>query len=158
MVDDELNDQQMLALALETAGITNPLRTVSSGNEAIRYLKGEGKYSDRSLYPYPGILMTDLKMPQGNGFSVLDYLQKNPEFRIVPTLVWSASADHDDICKAYLMGAHAYLQKPTGFNDLVRLLKSFHDFWVECEIPQTDESGRILPSQSTGKLSERYTR
>ena len=146
----------MLLLALESARITLPVQVVSSGNEAIRYLKGEGEYADRADYPYPAFLITDLKMPQGSGFVVLDYLQQNPEFRIVPTLVFSASSDHDDICKTYTMGAHAYLKKPTAFNDLVRLLKCFYQFWIECEVPQTDNSGRILPTHSPGKLGERF--
>jgi len=146
----------MLLLALETAGISHPVQLVSSGNEAISYFKGEGKYANRADYPYPGFLITDLKMPQGSGFSVLGYLQQNPDFRIVPTLVFSASADHDDVSKAYAMGAHAYLKKPTAFNDLVRLLKRFYEFWIECEVPQTDSSGRILPTESAGKLGERF--
>ena len=148
----------MLLLGLESARVTHLVQLVSSGNEAIDYLKGEGKYADRADYPYPGFLITDLKMPQGSGFCVLDHLQKNPQFRIVPTLVFSASADHDDVCKAYAMGAHAYLKKPTGFNDLVRLLKCFFDFWIECEVPQTDAQGKILPTVSAGKLSERFSK
>ena len=158
IAEDEPNDQRMFELALETAGISEPVQFVPNGNEAIRYLTGEGKYAERSRFAFPGFLITDLKMAQGSGFVILEFLKRNPQLCIVPTLIFSASTDSDDVCKAYLLGAHAYLKKPTAFTDLVRLIKLFYEFWSECEVPEIDSVGHLLPTQSQGKLGETYFR
>ena len=158
LVEDDPNDQQLFELALQTASIPVPMRALKSGAEALRYLKGLGLYADRSLFPYPSFLITDLKMPQGSGFCILEYLHQNPDFQIIPTLILSASSDPDDVRRAYNLGASAFLKKPTSFNELTRILKCFYEFWIECETPLADPSGRILPTDSTAKLGEGFER
>ena|SRR5688572_10136648 len=53
-------------------------QTVSSGNQAIAYLNGEGKFNDRSTFEFPGYIITDLEMRDRDGFAVLDFLKSNP--------------------------------------------------------------------------------
>ena len=55
----------------------DPIHVVDNGLEAIAYMKGEGKYSDRNKFAYPTFIMTDLKMPEVDGFAVLDLLALN---------------------------------------------------------------------------------
>ena|SRR5437867_4665153 len=71
LVEDDPNDQNLVEMALRDAGATGPIQSVSSGEQAIAYLAGDGQYSDRSRFPYPSFVITDLKMPNGDGFSVL---------------------------------------------------------------------------------------
>ena len=51
---------------------------VEDGEEVISYLKGEGIYADREKYPFPILLLLDLKMPKINGFQVLEWLHTRP--------------------------------------------------------------------------------
>ena len=60
------------------------INLVSSGNEAIAHLIGEGKFGDRKAYPFPSIVILDLKMEDGNGFDILEFMQGNPGWNIVP--------------------------------------------------------------------------
>ena len=76
---------------------TDPIQIVRDGIEAIAYMMGEGKYSDRQKYAYPTFIITDLKMPRADGFAVLEFLKGNPQWKVIPTIVLSASADLDDI-------------------------------------------------------------
>jgi CheY-like chemotaxis protein len=69
---------------------------------------GEGKFSNRTEFAYPTFIMTDLKMPSADGFAVLEFLKGNPEWAVIPTIVFSASSDLDDIKKAYMLGASSY--------------------------------------------------
>ena len=156
VVDDDPNDLILIERAFRAIGVKDPIHTISGGQEAIAYMMGEGKYSDRVLYPYPTFISTDLKMPGGDGFSVLEHLQQNPEWAVIPTVVLTSSRDLDDIKKSYMLGASSYHVKPASTDGLRSQLKVLHDYWMTCEVPQVDTTGRQLRTQSGGKLGERF--
>lgn len=156
VVDDDQNDLFLIERAFRKIGVTDPIRTVGGGREAIAYMMGEGKYADRKEYAYPTFITTDLRMPDIDGFSVLQHLKKNPEWSIIPTVVLTSSNDLDDIKKAYMLGASSYHVKPNSAEALQKQLKVLHDYWLTCEVPQVDSSGRHLRTESSGKLGERF--
>jgi CheY-like chemotaxis protein len=154
VVEDDGNDRLLLQLAFSRIGITDPITFVQGGAEALAYLRGEAEYCRRERYPYPSFLITDLKMPGLDGFSVLAHLKENPEHAIMPTIVLSASSDPDDIRLAYAMGAHSYLVKPVELEELFRLLKMTYDYWRSCDFPYTDTNGKHVCSGRAGKLGQ----
>ena len=156
IVDDDANDLTLIEAAFRAVGVKDPIHTVNGGREAIAYMMGEGKYSDRSKYAYPTFITTDLKMPGADGFAVLEHLKNNPEWAVIPTVVLTASRDLDDIKKAYMLGASSYHVKPGSPDDLNHLLRVLHDYWKSCEVPEVDSTGRQLHTDSTGKLGERF--
>jgi len=156
IVDDDANDLALIEAAFRAIGVKDPIHTVNGGREAIAYMMGEGKYSDRNKYAYPTFITTDLKMPGADGFAVLEHLKNNPESAVIPTVVLTSSSDLDDIKKAYMLGASSYHVKPNLPDDLNRLLRVLHDYWVTCEVPEVDSTGRQMHTDSTGKLGERF--
>lgn len=157
IVDDDPNDLVLMERAFRAIGITDPIHTVKGGEEAIAYMMGEGKFSDRNRYAYPTFIMTDLKMPGADGFAVLEYLKHNPEWAVIPTVVLTSSRDLDDIKKAYMLGASSFHVKPNSTEALQRQLKVLHDYWMTCEVPEVDATGRRLRTDSAGKLGERFS-
>ena len=156
VVDDDANDLFLIERAFRAIGVTDPIHTINGGQEAIAYMKGEGKFSDRNVYAYPTFITTDLKMPGADGFAVLEYLKKNPEWAVIPTVVLSSSHDLDDIKKAYMLGCSSYHVKPSSTDGLRAQLKVLHDYWLTCEVPEVDSTGRQLRTDSVGKLGERF--
>lgn len=156
VVDDDPNDLFLIEKAFRDIGVTDPIRTINSGRDAIAYIMGEGKYSDRSVYVYPSFITIDLKMPGTDGFDVLEHLKENPEWAIIPTVVLTSSRDLDDIKKAYMLGASSYHVKPTSPDALRQQLKVLHAYWMTCEVPEVDRTGRQLKTDSDGKLGERF--
>jgi len=156
VVEDDPDDQTLIQRAFRKIGIKSPIHVVGDGAEAIAYMRGEGKYADREKFAYPTFITTDLKMPKADGFAVLEFLKKNPEWKIIPAVVLSASRDLDDIKKSYLLGASSYHVKPQSMEKLEQQLKILHDYWLTCEVPQVDISGRQLDTDSKGKLGERF--
>ena len=129
-----------------------------NGDDAIAYLKGDGKYSDRSQFEFPSYILTDLKMAPGDGFNILQFIKENPALSIIPVVMLSSSDDDDDIRHAYLLGASSFFVKPVGLNALQALLQDIHNYWTKCEVPQVDADGYATDTDSYGKAGARYTK
>ena len=156
VVEDDPNDQFLVERAFRAIGVTDPIQVVGDGVEAIAYMMGEGKYSDRETFAYPTFIITDLKMPRADGFAVLEFLKGNPEWAVIPTIVLSASSDLDDIKKSYMLGASSYHLKPHSPEELERQLAVINAYWMTCQVPEVDVTGKQLRTNSVGKLGERF--
>ena len=156
VVEDDPNDQMLVERAFRKIGVTDPIQIVGDGAEAIAYMMGEGKYADREKFAYPTFVITDLKMPRADGFAVLEFLKGNPQWAIIPTIVLSASSDLDDIKKSYMLGASSYHVKPQDQAELRNQLAVIHAYWMTCQVPEVDITGKQLRTESGGKLGERF--
>ena len=119
-----------MRLAIQKAALPNPLFVARDGQEVLDYLAGEGPYSDRTRYPFPSLLLLDIKMPRLNGFDVLSWLQERPEFSQLPIVVLTTSNLDEDIKRAKELGADEYRVKPSGMKDLVELLRELQASWL----------------------------
>ncbi len=131
LAEDDDNDVFLMGRAFDRVGIRNPLSVVHNGQEAIDYLAGKGAYADRKKHPLPGLLLLDLKMPWMDGFDVLAWLRKRPEFNTLPVVVLTSSKLQADIDKSREMGVYDYRVKPHDFDDLVRLLDDVRLCWLD---------------------------
>jgi len=156
IVEDDPNDQFLIERAFRTIGVTDPIQMVADGAEAIAYMMGKGKYSDRKKFAYPTFVITDLKMPKSDGFAVLEFLKSNPEWKVIPTIVLSASADVDDIKKSYMLGASSYHVKPNTSEELHKQLSVINAYWMTCQVPVVDITGKQVRTDSKGILGERF--
>jgi CheY-like chemotaxis protein len=130
LVEDEENDAELLKMAFQSNQISNPIQWVKDGVEAIAYLNGEGDYADRTVYPFPEVMILDLKMPRMNGLELLAWIRNNPDFRVIPTIIMTSSRQDADIAKAYELGANTYMIKPSTFTELTKLIKAAHEYWT----------------------------
>jgi len=133
--EDDENDAIILERALRKVGFQNPFRFCRDGTDVIEYLKAEGRYQDRREFPFPRVLITDLKMPKMGGIEILKWLYHHPECNLIPKIVFTASRQASDVQEAYRWGANSYLVKPGGYERLREMLKLFFDYWNMCEIP-----------------------
>jgi CheY-like chemotaxis protein len=137
LVEDEDNDATLVQMAFKRNKIENPVQWARDGLEAVAYLNGEGVYADRTRYPFPEVLILDLKMPRMNGLELLAWIREHPEFRVIPTIIMTSSRHDPDIEKAYTLGANTYMLKPSAFEELARLVKLAHDYWAASVKPRT---------------------
>ena len=130
--ENEPDDVLLTQQALKEAGADNPLVSVPDGDEVIRYLKGEGRYSDRTAYPLPCLLLLDLKMPRLTGLAVLQWLHEHPEVKAkLSVVVLSSWDDQADVQAAEALGAADYLLKPNRFDELVDLMRQVKRRWLD---------------------------
>lgn len=140
LVEDDLNDIFLVKRAFKMASIQNPLQIVTDGQEALNYLRGEGKYADRVTYPLPKLMVMDIKMPRRSGFEVLEWIKSGHQrLRRIPVVIVSASDNPEDINRAYELGANAYMVKPMDFLAVEHLFESITHYWgLECAKPELE--------------------
>ncbi|HEY3862088.1 MAG TPA: response regulator [Verrucomicrobiae bacterium] len=128
LVDDSANDLLLLREAFEKIGFAPALAEVYNGEEAIAYLSGKGSFADRRAHPFPSLVLLDLNMPRKNGFEVLAWVRAQTVIKRVPIIILSASLREEDVEQAFALGVNAFLVKPTGFSDLVRMAVILRDW------------------------------
>ena len=140
LVEDDVNDVFFFKHALEHAEVPNPLNIVADGQEAIEYLSGDNRFSDREQYPLPSVLVLDLKMPRKTGLEALEWIRAREQFNCLPVIIFSSSAHREDVVRAYELGANAFIVKPPGIAARTRFAKSLKEFWLDFnEAPAIDE-------------------
>jgi CheY-like chemotaxis protein len=130
VAEDSREEVEIFTLALERARVNLPVRFVSSGEEAVEYLKGEGRFADRAQHPLPTVLLLDLKMPGMGGFGVLAWIRKEESgVSRLPVVVFTSSEEPEDINHAYDLGANSYLVKPVGLENLEKIARLLESYW-----------------------------
>ena len=136
VVEDEEHDVFFLERAMRKAGVKNPLHVAPTGEEAMAYLAGEGKYGDRSLYPLPSMLFLDLHLPGRSGLEVLTWLRKQPKLDSIIVILLTSSKEVQEIATAYELGANSYLVKPPSVDSLMVLMNALNQY--ESELGQNE--------------------
>jgi CheY-like chemotaxis protein len=130
LAEDEEDYVLLIRHAFLRANIQNPLHVVWNGQEAIAYLKGEGKYANREEYPLPDLFLLDIKMPRLNGLEVLKWVRQQPTLSALRILVLTSSDEIRDVNEAYRLGANSFLVKPLDFEDFASLSRLINEFWL----------------------------
>jgi CheY-like chemotaxis protein len=131
VADDDAEDCMLIKEAFKEGLLLNGLRFVEDGEELMDYLRHQGKYTDPSLSPRPGIILLDLNMPRKDGREALKEIKSDPELRGIPVVILTTSKDEEDILKSYNIGANSYITKPVTFSGLVDAIKSLGKYWLE---------------------------
>lgn len=71
----------------------------------------------------PDLLVLDVHMPAGDGFSVHDRVQRHPELALKPVVYMTHDPGPEIECMAREHGAIALLHKPFDAGELVRVIR-----------------------------------
>jgi CheY-like chemotaxis protein len=130
-VDDEASDAQLFGRAVRKSGLDIRLKVLTSGAQAIDYLQAKGSYADRSLHPFPDVIVLDLKMPGLNGFDFLAWRKVSALFQSIPVVIFSALGSESDVKRVFELGANKHLLKPEVSKDWSRVVLEIYDFAAE---------------------------
>jgi CheY-like chemotaxis protein len=117
IADDSADDVLLTKHQFEKSKIINPIQVVSNGESVINYLEGNGAYRDREKFPYPILLLLDLRMPRKGGLEVLEWQQTHSRHNSLPIIMFTGSSDVKEMNRAYQLGARSFLTKPVSFAD-----------------------------------------
>jgi CheY-like chemotaxis protein len=127
LVEDDPADVLMTREAFELYKIANPLHVVGDGEEAMQFLRQEGKYSGA---PRPALIMLDLNLPKLDGREVLAEIKADERLRSIPVVVLTTSAAEEDIIRSYNTHANAYVTKPVNFDRFMQVVRQIDEFFV----------------------------
>lgn len=131
VVEDNEDHVFLLRHAFQKAGILDPVQVAATGEDAIAYLAGTGRYSDWKEFPLPSMVLLDLKLPGIGGFEVLTWIRQHPGLKTLRVAMLTSSDLAQEIKHAYELGANMFLTKPVDLDRLVEMMKVLHAHWVQ---------------------------
>ncbi len=75
----------------------------------------------------PDLVLLDIKMPDMDGFEVLQSLKSNPDTSRTPVIMLTSKADTGSIFESKSLKANDYIIKPTHLEDLIALVRRYLD-------------------------------
>ncbi len=70
------------------------------------------------------VVFLDLNMPRKSGFQFLEEIRNEPDLKTIPVIIYSTSADDDNISLSHNLGANFYAVKPYNFQDLMKMISN----------------------------------
>jgi CheY-like chemotaxis protein len=128
LVEDNKGDVGLIEEVFEESKIKNQLHIAEDGEEAMRYLHGEGKFSGSRL---PDLILLDLNLPKKDGREVLREIKEDENLNNIPVIVLTTSNAEKDVLEAYGLHANAYITKPLDFDQFIKVVESIENFWLE---------------------------
>lgn len=127
LVEDNEDDMLLIDEAFAEAKLMNVIQKVRDGEEALAYLRREGRYKNAHR---PGLVLLDINMPKKSGFEVLAAMKEDPQLRPIPVVMLTMSDREEDIVRSYAAGACSYVRKPMSVEEFAHVVKEFELYWT----------------------------
>ena len=101
VVDDSSTTRSLIASHLSGSGEYEVLEA-GSGFEALKILPS------RKI----DLIITDINMPDINGLELISFVQENPIYRDIPTMIITTEDSEEDRKRGMELGAREYVVKP----------------------------------------------
>ncbi len=120
IVDDEPDIRELLDITLSRMGLqTHSAATLEEAKELVARVQ-------------PDLCLTDMRLPDGNGISLVQYIQQ--EFPHIPVAMITAHGSVETAISALKAGAFDFISKPVELENLRRLISSalpLHDLQLQ---------------------------
>jgi len=127
LVEDDPGDVLLVREAFAERDLGERLDVVGDGEQAMRYVRGEGDYAGRER---PDLILLDLNLPRKSGAEVLAELKGDAGLATIPVVILTTSEAEEDVLSAYNRHANAYITKPADFARFREIVHRLDDFFV----------------------------
>ncbi|MCC5919578.1 MAG: PAS domain-containing protein [Cyclobacteriaceae bacterium] len=116
VVDDNEVNAFLLESMLKKEVSQIEVKTCGSGKEALQILSKEA---------LPSFIITDLQMPNLDGFDICRFVKSSPNYSQIPVVAWSAATDRKAVDAIEKAGFDAHISKPIDKSEFAELLTDF---------------------------------
>ncbi|HEY3854033.1 MAG TPA: response regulator [Verrucomicrobiae bacterium] len=124
IVDDNADDAALIKRAVFSLHPRCAVRVLTCAKELKEWVDGEGEFADREQFPYPCLILLDLRMPEMTGLELLEWLKDQPRHSAIPVIAVSSFDRQREIRKSYQLGARTFLSKPISAEELRTAIRS----------------------------------
>jgi CheY-like chemotaxis protein len=125
-IDDDPDDTELYC---EAVNYLNSAEFIHTNKENINCLTANNGCTAVDLLPIlkelPDYIFLDINMPVMGGKECLKHLKSNPAFSNIPVIMFSTAFGTDDAKEFKALGANDCILKPSGFNQLVKILSRY---------------------------------
>ena len=141
LVDNDEDCRTLIRDAIEQGKLDNPVYEVASGEEALAFLKREGKYADA---PRPGLVYLDIEMPGMDGQQTLKAIRQDVRFADVAVVMMTGVTDDEQKRLAMASGANSYTNKPTDAMTFMQTVVQSTNYWLRIhQFPSPQERQNV---------------
>jgi CheY-like chemotaxis protein len=127
LVEDSTDEAELTIETLREGRVRNRVHWVEDGEEALAFLRRQGRHAQA---PRPDLVLLDLHLPRKSGQEVLAEIKEHPQWKRIPVVIMTSSADEKDILSAYDRHANCYITKPIDLAKFMAAVRSIEDFWL----------------------------
>jgi len=117
--DGSAGDRPVVLLADDNADMREYVRNLLGGRYAVVTAANGREALKEAARRTPDLVLTDVMMPELDGFGLLTELRRNPATRTVPVIMLSARAGEESRIEGIDAGADDYLTKPFTARELL---------------------------------------
>ncbi|MDI7203392.1 response regulator [Leptospira santarosai] len=128
--EDNPQDSELTLRSLKRHNLTNQVKLVRDGEEALEYLYATGRYVNRDKTQLPSLILLDLKMPKVDGIEVLRKVRSEEFTKMLPVVILTSSAEEKDIVESYRLGVNSYVVKPLDFDKFSEVASEIGFYWI----------------------------
>ena len=123
-VEDDSDFAFLMENAVQEVNEGVSIKIMENGKDALEVLREltEARYK-------PKVILLDLNLPGLSGLDLVKRIREIPFLKYVPVIFFSTSDNPRDVKASLEFGANAYLNKPSGYLNLVSCVQSLYDFW-----------------------------
>lgn len=126
LVEDNPGDARLTREALAMSKVRNNLHLVKDGEEAVAFLRREGRFFDA---PAPDLVLLDLNLPRRDGREVLEDIKRDSTLKHIPVVILTSSEAEEDVLRTYRLHANCFITKPADLEHLTRVVQGIEQFW-----------------------------
>jgi chemotaxis family two-component system response regulator Rcp1 len=139
-------DTLLTVEAFRVAGLTSGLNCVTDGDDALMYVRRQGKYADAKV---PDLIFLDLSQPRISGLEVLKMIKATPELMHIPIVVAAGSDDPKFVRAVYALNGNCFLRKPGELPEFAKFIEACYAFWnnvvtLPSHIPQDRDEKSLV--------------
>jgi DNA-binding NarL/FixJ family response regulator len=137
VADDEPGIRLSVSDYLQLAGYS--VLTAETGKAALEIINAY----------QPHLLVTDITMPEMDGYDLVRQVRQQPAFRLLPVVFLTARTQTQERIRGYQAGCDVYLPKPFELDELVAVIRNLLD---RVQILQTEQfRNHLQPDEQRGQ-------